>query len=103
MPIHIKPIPRVIESITRAQCAKALFARAAITEDEAIAMSGWAEPPAMIETVLAAMPSTEQTMARIDFTANSYHRSNPLLNAVMTAAGSTPEQIDAFFREAAAL
>lgn len=92
-------------SITRRQCARALFATQPpmITSEEAIAMAAWAEPPAMIEAVFAAMPEPAQTNARIDFASELYERSNPLLNTVMTAAGSTPAEIDDFFRAAAAL
>jgi hypothetical protein len=99
------PEPAPMPKITRRQCARALFARTPpmITGEEAIAMSAWAEPPAMIETVFAAMPEPDQTSARIDFASELYERSNPLLNAAMTAAGSTPAEIDAFFRAAAAL
>lgn len=97
------PAPPPIPKITRRQCARALFAMEMITSAEAIAMSAWAEPPAMIETVFAAMPEPTQTNARIDFAADTYERSNPLLVSVMAAAGSTPAEIDDFFRAAAAL
>lgn len=99
------PEPAPMPKITRRQCARALFARMPpmITSAEAVAMAAWAEPPAMIETVFAAMPEPDQTNARIDFASEVYERSNPLLNAVMDAAGSTPAEIDAFFRAAAAL
>lgn len=103
MPIHIKPIPAALESITRRQCARALFAHGMITSAEAVAMAAWAEPPAMIEAIFAAMPEPDQTNARIDFAANTHARSNPILNSVMAASGSTPEQIDAFFIAASRL
>jgi hypothetical protein len=97
------PEPPPIRPITRRQCARALFAQGMISSAEAIAMSAWAEPPAMIETIFAAMSEPAQTNARIDFSADTYERSNPLLVSVMDAAGSTPAEIDDFFRAASAL
>ncbi|CAB4158536.1 hypothetical protein UFOVP706_15 [uncultured Caudovirales phage] len=97
------PEPLPIRPITRRQCARALFAQGMITGEEAIAMSAWAEPPAKIETIFAALPEPEQTNARIDFAAATYERSNFLLNAIMAASGSTSVEIDDFFRAAAAL
>lgn len=97
------PAPPPIPKITRRQCARALFAMNMITSAEAIAMSAWAEPPTEIERVFAAMPEPAQTNARIDFASELYERSNPLLVSVMEAAGSTPAEIDDFFRAAAAL
>lgn len=99
------PIPEQppVPKITRHQCTLALFSRQMITGEEAKAMAAWAEPPEMVERVLAAIPEPDQTTARINFAADTYERTNPLLNHVMTAAGSTSEQIDEFFREAAKL
>ncbi len=104
--VHIKPISSAIivpEKITRRQCSKQLFAMSMITSAEAVAMAAWAEPPTMIETVLASLPEPDQTNARIDFASDLYERINPLLTGIMTAAGSTSEEIDTFFIEASKL
>lgn len=96
------PIP-VPASITRPQAAKQLFAMALITADEAIAMVRDAIPPAMVQTLIDALPTSDQVNAKIDFARYQYDRDYPLLNALMTAAGKSSADIDNFFIEAAAL
>lgn len=92
------PVPQVI---SRRQCAAEMFARSLISSSEAIAMSTTGTPPAMVETMLAALPEPEQTYARIDFGAPNYDRANPLLVALMSGTGADTEAIDQFFRDAA--
>jgi len=94
----IVPVP---QTITRRQCARELFIREMITGPEMVAMTATATPPAMIETVFTAMPQVDQWVARADFAAATYERSNPLLVGIMTASGSTAADIDQFFIEAA--
>lgn len=91
--------PRVIN---RRQCAAEMFSRALITGPEAVAMTATATPPAMVEAMIAALSEPAQTMARIDFAATSYERSNALLIALMTGTGADADDIDDFFRAAAA-
>jgi hypothetical protein len=88
-------------SITRRQCALALHAASMITGPEMVAMATVGTPPAMISSVFNAMPEAERYRAQVDFAAASYERANPLLNAVMTASGSSAADIDNFFRAAA--
>ena len=88
-------------SITRRQCAAELFARELITGPEAVAMAATAAPPALVETVFAALAEPSQTLARIDFAAASYERGNPLLTQIMTASGADEAALDAFFVAAA--
>ncbi|MFG1462117.1 hypothetical protein V5F77_04385 [Xanthobacter sp. DSM 24535] len=93
------PVPA---SITRRQCALEMHGRALITDAEALAMASAGTPPAFVETQIAAMPAGDRLVARIDFAATSYERANPLLVSLMEANGSSPAQIDDFFRSAAA-
>lgn len=94
------PLP-VPASITRRQCARELFNRKMITGPEMVAMTATGAPPAMIEEMFALMPDDEQWVARSDFAADTYLRDNPLLVLIMAASGSTPADIDQFFRMAA--
>jgi hypothetical protein len=94
----IVPVP---QTITRRQCARELFIREMISGPEMVAMTATGTPPAMIETVFAAMPQANQWLARADFAADTYERSNPLLVGIMTDSGSTAADIDQFFIEAA--
>lgn len=96
------PVTRVPASITRRQCARELFAAGAVTGPEMVAMTATGTPPAMVEAVLAALPEAGQWIARADFAADTYERTNPLLVTVMTASGASAENIDDFFRSAAA-
>jgi hypothetical protein len=88
-------------SITRRQCARQLFESKMISGPEMVAMTATGTPPAMLEQVFSKMPETDQWIARADFAADTYERSNPLLVGIMTASGATPAEIDDFFREAA--
>lgn len=97
---YVAPPAPVPQTITRRQCARELFIRAMITGPEMVAMTATAAPPAMIEAVFDAMPEADQWVARADFAADTYERSNPLLVGIMTASGATPADIDDFFREA---
>ena len=60
-------------------------------------------PPAMVQAYLAQMPEPDRTFATIDFAADTYLRSNPLLGALMAANGMTDEQVDEYFIAAAQL
>lgn len=96
--------PPVPQTITRRQCAKLLLQRQLILGAEAVAMTRNGTPPAMVQAFIDALPTQEERDdAEIDFAADNYARSNPLLVALMQAAGATGADIDQFFREAAAL
>ena len=94
------PVPR---SITRRQCALQLNASGYISLSEAHAMARDAEPPTFISGIFAQLSPDDLLRAEIDFAANSYERSNPLLVGVMTATGATSAEIDDFFRAAVLL
>jgi hypothetical protein len=97
------PPPVVPASITRRQCALQLLAETLVTEAEAVAMAATATPPAYVNTLFSGLSSMDRTRALIDFAANAYDRGNPLIVAMMTAAGKTPADVDAFFVAAAQL
>lgn len=94
------PVPA---SITRRQCAKQMLTMALITGPEALAMTKTGDAPAMVMALINQLPVELQIPAQIDFAADTYLRGNPLLISLMTAAGHTDADIDAFFVEAAKL
>lgn len=93
----IIPVPK---TITRRQCARELYTLKMISGPEMVAMTATGTPPAVIETVFSKMPEASQWVARADFAADTYERSNPLLVGIMTASGASSTDIDNFFREA---
>jgi hypothetical protein len=101
-PYVAPPLP-VPASITRRQCARELFNRQMITGQEMVAMTATGTPPAMIETMFNTLDDSDQWIARADFAADTYVRTHPLFTSIMLASGSTNEDIDQFFREAAVL
>lgn len=101
---YVAPPAMVPASISRRQCAKAMWSRDLISANEAKAMTRAGTPPAMVQAMIDALPTqVERDAAEIDFAADTYLRSNPLLVALMTATGASSGDIDDFFREAAAL
>lgn len=97
------PILPVPSSITRRQCARALFARQMISGPEMVAMAATGTPPAMILAAFSAFPEAERWVALTDFAAATYLRTNPLLVGIMTSTGASSADIDDFFRAAASL
>lgn len=101
---YVPPPAPVPGRITRRQCAKQMKAMGLIDGPEAVAMTTTGTPPSMVEAMILALPSDDQDDARIDFAADTYERENPLLVALMSAVpGTTSDDIDDFFRAAAAL
>lgn len=98
---YVAPPAPVPQSISRRQCARQMLIMGLISPAEAVEMAQKAAPPAIVGTMLAAMPEPHQSLARIDFAAGAYERGNPLLIAVMTGTGATSSDIDDFFRAAA--
>jgi hypothetical protein len=94
------PVPA---SITRRQCARQMLAMGLITGAEALAMTKTGDPPAMVAGAFALMTPEDAVLAEIDFAADTYLRSNPLLISLMTATGANSAAIDQFFRDASAL
>jgi len=98
---YVAPPPPVPQSITRRQCAIELRERTLITPQEALDMTKYGEVPAMVSTLLQSMTQSDRINAETDFAADTYLRSNELLNQIMTASGASEEDIDDFFRSAA--
>ena len=97
---YIPPPPPVPQSITRRQCAIELRERTLITPQEALDMTRTGIPPALVNQIFASMPETDKIITETDFAADTYLRTNPLLNQIMTASGASEEDIDDFFRSA---
>ena len=97
-----QPLP-VPQSISRRQCAKQMLAMGLIDAPSALEMTRNGTPPSFVMSAIAQLPQHEQVIAEIDFAADVYLRSNPLLISLMAATGATSEDIDAFFIEAAKL
>ena len=97
---YVAPPPPVPQSITRRQCAIELRERTLITPQEALDMTKYGEVPAMVATLLQSMTESDRINAETDFAADTYLRSNVLLNQIMTASGASEEDIDDFFRSA---
>lgn len=93
----------VPQQITRRQCAKRMKQLGMITGGEAVWMVKQGEMPAMVTALVAQLPAEDRDDAELDFAADTYLRSNPLLVGLMTAAGKTSAEIDDFFRTAAEL
>lgn len=100
LPPQTVPVPM---SITRRQCAKQMLAMGLIDGTEALAMTRNGTPPSFVMSSIAQLPQSDQVIAEIDFAADTYLRSNPLLVSLMEATGATSEDIDAFFIAASQL
>jgi hypothetical protein len=83
--------------ITRRQCAIELRERGMITASEALHMTKYGDIPQMISTIISDLPENERILIETDFAADSYLRSNQLLNSLMIAAGASEADIDQFF------
>ena len=98
--LRLASIVLVPQTITRRQCARELYTLKMITGPEMVAMTATGTPPALIERVFKALPEADQWIARADFAADTYERSNPLLVGIMKASGATEAAIDEFFTKA---
>lgn len=99
----LNPPPPVPHSISRRQCAKRMLMMGLITGDEALEMTRNGTPPAMVSASFDQLSPEDRVLAEIDFAADTYERANPLLVNLMLATGASEDEIDDFFREAAAL
>ncbi len=99
-PAPVTPIPT---QITRRQCAKQMLIMGLITPIEALAMTKSGDCPAMVMALINQLPAEVQIPAQIDFAAETYLRSNQLLEALMAAAGHDSASVDQFFLAASVL
>ena len=94
----------VIPPLTRRQVFIGMADAGLITAPEAIASASVGTPPAAVEAAFLAMPSAQQTPARITFGAFQVaYRNDPMTELFRTTAGMTPTQMDAFFTTYAAV
>lgn len=97
------PAPVVPQSISDRQFFQQLAVQGIITEDQALAANA-AVIPAPLVALIDAMPADQQFGAKMIVSgATVFERSNSLTIAIGTAYGMSSDQIDAFFRAAAAL
>lgn len=99
------PVPVTVPaSITRRQLIMALLDGGFITEAEAIAAAQTGAVPAFVMAYFNQLPDHEKTDATITWaTMSMCLRADPLLLAVAAAGNLTSEQLDDYFRVAAAL
>lgn len=91
----VKPVP---QTITRRQCALQLLEEGLINGPEAVEMVRNGIPPKLIADYFSTLPESSQYIAAIDFAADTYLRSNPLLEML---AASQSVELDTFFKKAA--
>lgn len=84
--------------ITRRQCALQLLEDELINGPEAVEMVRNGIPPKLIADYFSTLPESSQYIAAIDFAADTYLRSNPLLEML---AASQSVELDTFFKKAA--
>lgn len=101
--VYVAPAPVVPASVTRAQFCLAAKAYALLSPADAIdaAKGGW---PAAFTAALSAMPGVDVDDAQIVWGAvGEIHRNHPLMEAMRGYLQWTPEQMDSFFIDAAAI
>jgi hypothetical protein len=93
--------PSTLAEISRPQAAAQLLAEGRITPDEAVAMARTAAVPAFVEAELNKLPTNIRIFAYIDFAKYTYNRNHPTFESLMSSAGFSAEELDAFFLAAA--
>lgn len=90
------PVP---QELSFAQLLIGLVAEGWLSVADARAWRDRVALPAQVQTLIAALPPEQQFAAETRALAPSVVlRSNPLVQALATAAGKSPEQLDDFFR-----
>lgn len=105
MELQASSVSIVVGQISDRQFATELRNRGIITQAEAMAFVSRGEIPAALAALIAALPNQE---ARDDAElllagATVFDRANPYVELIGTAFGWSTDQIDDFFRAAAAL
>lgn len=99
----IRPPPPVPSSISDRQFFQQLAVVDIITEEQAMAANAAVIPPPLL-ALIEQMPEEQQFSAKMIVSgATMFERSHPMTVAIGTAYGMSSEQIDEFFRAAAAL
>ena len=88
------PVP---QEITRRQCALQLLSMGLINGPDAVEMVRNGTPPQYVKDYFVTLPEADRYVVEIDFAAQTYLRSNPLLALI---GGALQIELDNFFREA---
>jgi hypothetical protein len=100
-PVIIAPVPATISD---RQFFQQLAADGIITRAEALAAVKTGEIPAALAGIIDALPDDQKFDAEMLLSgATTFERAHPLSVAIGEARGMTPEEVDDFFRRAAAL
>ena len=98
------PPPPVPPIISDRQFAQVLAVQGVITEDEALAWAARGDLPATLETAVMSLPEDQRFGARMLLSsATTYERNHPLVGALGSMLGYDSDQMDDFWRAAAAL
>lgn len=100
-PIVIEPVP---ETISDRQFFQQLAIAGVISQEEALAAVKTGDIPAALSGFIAALDDAARFNAEMLLSgATIFARNHPLTDAIAAAQGMKPEQVDDFFRAAAAL
>lgn len=94
----------VPQTISDRQFFQQLAIAGVISQEEALAAVKTGDIPAALSGFIAALPDAARFNAEMLLSgATLFQRAHPLTDAIAAAQGMTPEQVDDFFRAAAAL
>jgi hypothetical protein len=89
-----QPIRKIVPpSITRAQCALAMYKMGLITETELVNMTKVGDMPAIVLEVVNNLHGKDLQLAKATFARDSYQRDNAMLNALMSAHLTNKEEL----------
>lgn len=100
-PVVVEPVP---DTISDRQFFQQLAIAGVISQEEALAAVKTGDIPAALSGFIAALDDAARFNAEMLLSgATIFARNHPLTDAIAAAQGMTPEQVDDFFRAAAAL
>ena len=100
-PVVVEPVPATISD---RQFFQQLAIAKVISQEEALAAVKTGDIPAALSGFIAALDDAARFNAEMLLSgATLFQRAHPLTDAIAAAQGMTPEQVDDFFRAAAAL
>jgi len=101
---YVAPPAPVPETISDRQFFQQLALSGVIAKADALAAVKTGEVPVALRAFIEALPPAQQFDAEMLLSgATAFERNHPLTNAIGAAQGMTPDQVDQFFRDAAAL